>query len=410
MSIWIASRFGPTYQGGLAAYERLVIHSLQERTRIPLQVICATAKMGSLPTVHENGELPVVELETSWFGGISRPLWRRFASKVLLHGLLESILQGAWRRPGIARPSVIHYVGTGWDFFGFAMAKLARDYRARFVITPAIHPDSWGSDRIDARLYRQADRMICFTHQESRSLRRLGMREEKVSVCPLPPTCRSDGDGARFREQHRLQRQLCVLYIGRRDEGKGYPALLRTWPLIMQAVPNAVLILAGPAGAEYRELLTRIPASNVRDLGIPNEIEKADAIAACDVFCLPSAHESFGIVYVDAWSYGKPVICGTAPACREFIVDGKTGLWANQTPEELAEKVITLLQNPDMRNVMGEAGKREQSERFNNDIFYRTHLDALAVTAVTDSAFDRSQLKDLESESGVEHPSGTGLC
>jgi len=113
---------------------------------------------------------------------------------------------------------------------------------------------------------------------------------------------------------------------------------------------------------------------------------------------------------VDAWSYGKPVICGTAPACREFIVDGKTGLWANQTPEELAEKVITLLQNPDMRNVMGEAGKREQSERFNNDIFYRTHLDALAVTAVTDSAFDRSQLKDLESESGVEHPSGTGLC
>jgi glycosyltransferase involved in cell wall biosynthesis len=109
-------------------------------------------------------------------------------------------------------------------------------------------------------------------------------------------------------------------------------------------------------------------------------MEKADAIAGCDIFCLPSAHESFGIVYVDAWSYSKPVVCGTAPACREFISDGQTGLWANQVPEKLAEKLITLLQNQALRETMGAAGKRQQVQHFNEDTFCRIHFDALGLS------------------------------
>jgi glycosyltransferase involved in cell wall biosynthesis len=380
MTIWFSSRFGPTYQGGLAAYERSVIRGVQLKTSVPAKVICATAEINSLPTAHDNFELPVTVLETNWFGQLSKPLWTRFASKVLLHGVLESILHHAWRRPPLAKSSVIHYVGTGWDFFGFAMAKLARDYEARFVVTPAIHPGSWGSDRIDGRLYRQADGVICFTHQESQFLEQLGVEKRKLFVCPLPPTCRTDGDGHRFRKETHLDGQLCVLFLGRRDEGKGYPALLQAWPLVLKTVPEAVLILAGAAGEQYRDLVARIPPANIRDIGVPNEVTKADAIAACDVFCLPSAHESFGIVYVDAWFYSKPVVCGTAAACREFIVDGKTGLWANQVPEELAEKLAFLLQDRNLRTAMGRAGKIEQSQRFNDDIFLQIHFDALGLT------------------------------
>lgn len=378
-TIWFASRFGPTYQGGLAAYERLVIQGVHEKTSIPVKVICATAEIDSLPTAGDAGGLPVTVLENSWFGRLSKPLWTRFASKVLLHRPLESILHHAWRLPQLQKPSVIHYVGTGWDFFGFAMAKLARDYGTRFVITPAIHPDSWGSDRIDGRLYRQADRVICFTHQEGRFLQQLGVAERNLSVCPLPPNCRPDGDASRFRKEAGLDSQPCVLFVGRRDEGKGYPALLRAWPLVLRSVPDAVLTLAGAGGEQYAELLAKIPARNIRDLGVPDEIKKADAIAACDVFCLPSAHESFGIVYVDAWSYSKPVVCGTAPACREFIANGRTGFWASQVPEELAEKLTVLLQNPDVRAAMGKAGKLEQTEGFNYDIFLQIHLKALSL-------------------------------
>lgn len=364
--------------------------------------------MDSLPSLEGGNELSMIELTASWMGLLTRPLWSRLASKTFLHGMLESILHYAWREPETVSPEVVHYVGTGWDFFGFAIARLARRYQARLVITPAIHPQSWGGDRIDLRLYHQADRIICFTNQESLSLEQLGLRREKLSVCPLPPTCQSDGDGGRFREKHRLQERPCVLYIGRRDEGKGYPALLGAWPQVLHAVPDAVLVLAGAAGGEYRELLAAIPGCNVCDLGIPDETEKADAIAACDVFCLPSAHESFGIVYVDAWSYGKPVICGTAPACREFIVDGKTGLWASQRPEDLAEKLTILLSNPNLRDAMGKAGKREQAERFNNDIFCQKHFDALGVTLNADPPIDALS-EHPELKPGFEHLSGADI-
>jgi glycosyltransferase involved in cell wall biosynthesis len=380
MIVWVASRFAPTYQGGLGAYSRLVIQGVQRKTHAALTVVCAAAEMESLPAAQGYDAFPVVELKLSRFGHVSKPLWNRCASKPPLHSLLETILHRAWREPQIARPNVIHYVGTGWDFFGFAMAKVARNYRAHFVITPALHPGAWGNDRIDARLYQQADAIVCFTNSESQFLQKLGVAAEKISVCPLPPTCRADGDGSRFRKKAGLDSHRCVLFVGRRDEGKGYPALLRTWPLVLRAVPDAVLILAGAGGDEYRDLLARIPRHNICDLGIPSEIEKADAIAACDVFCLPSAHESFGIVYVDAWSYRKSVVCGTAPACREFISDGKTGLWANQVPEQLAEKLITLLENQTMRDTMGEAGKREQVLRFTEDTFNRTHFDALGLS------------------------------
>jgi glycosyltransferase involved in cell wall biosynthesis len=378
MTIWFASRFAPTYQGGLAAYERSVIHEFQQRTRTPLQVIYATAKMDSLPSAHDDGsELPTVALEASWFGRLSKPLWPRLAGKSPLHGILDSMLGQAWQRPQLAKPTVIHYVGTGWDFFGFAMASLAREYRARFVITPAMHPGAWGNDRIDSRLYRQADGLVCFTHQEGRLLQQMGVANEKVFVCPLPPTCRADGDGLRFRKEQRLDSQPCVLFVGRRDEGKGYPALLQAWLLVLRAVPEAVLVLAGPTAGQYEELLSKIPASNLRDLGVPDELGKADAIAGCEIFCLPSAHESFGIVFVDAWSYGKPVVCGTAPACREFITDGESGLWASQNPEELAGKLVVLLQNPDLRAALGKEGNLQQMQKFNPDIFFKIHFEAL---------------------------------
>ena len=382
MTIWIASRFAPTYQGGLGGYTRLVIRGVQRKTRAAVTVVCAVTEMGSLPAAQGYETFPLIELEMNWFARISKSLWNRFASKPLLHGLLETMLYRAWRQPQIPKPNVIHYVGTGWDFFGFAMAKLARDYRAHFVITPALHPGAWGSDRLDARLYHRADALVCFTNSESRVLQKLGVAAEKISVCPLPPTCRADGDGSRFRKKANLDSHSCVLFVGRRDEGKGYPALLKAWPLVLRAFPDAVLVLAGSGGEEYRELFAGIPPHNIYDLGIPDEIEKADAIAACDIFCLPSAHESFGIVYVDAWFYRKPVVCGTAAACREFIRDGETGLWASDVPEQLAEKLITLLQNHVMRDSMGEAGKREQARRFNEDIFVQNHFDAFGLTSL----------------------------
>ena len=141
--------------------------------------------------------------------------------------------------------------------------------------------------------------------------------------------------------------------------------------------PCAVLLLAGPEGDGK---IPPVAGDCVRDLGVPDEEAKADALAACDVFALPSAHESFGIVYVEAWSYGKPVICGPAPASRELVRDGLTGQWAEQTPESIAAAIIRLLGDRELRYKLGEAGRRFQLERLTWDITMNTHRKAWAAS------------------------------
>jgi glycosyltransferase involved in cell wall biosynthesis len=188
--------------------------------------------------------------------------------------------------------------------------------------------------------------------------------------------CLKDGNGSRLRGRLEIGSRPSVLFLGRRDEGKGYTTLLQAWKRVIEVVSTAVLLLAGPGSLEYSSLGGDIPNDSVRDLGTPDEQEKADALAACDVFCLPSAHESFGIVYVEAWSYGKPVICGTAPACRELVQDNKTGLWADQNPQSLAGKIISLLKNPSAAQRMGACGRAFQQANFTQASMLQTHLAA----------------------------------
>ncbi len=120
-----------------------------------------------------------------------------------------------------------------------------------------------------------------------------------------------------------------------------------------------------------------MPARSLRDLGVPDESGKADALASCDVFCLPSSHEAFGIAYVEAWAYGKPVICGLAPACRELIEDGVTGLWADQDPASLAKKIVSLLQQPALRQKLGREGQARQKRDFTSESIAKIHVQAL---------------------------------
>jgi hypothetical protein len=77
--------------------------------------------------------------------------------------LLIKLLRETWHAGRSLGPDVIHYVGTGWDFCGFAILKWASQVGARFSVLPAIHPKLWGDDVLDIRLYQQASAVICLS-------------------------------------------------------------------------------------------------------------------------------------------------------------------------------------------------------------------------------------------------------
>lgn len=374
--IIIGSVVAPTYQGGLAAYERTLGRSLECRGSVTFFAV--NALHGSLPPSPDELAFPlrVASRPGAWNAAI--PRLRSLASRPRFHLVLEWFIQVVYsgaRLPVIPRgTNTVHFIGTGWDLLGFALFREARRTDATCTVWPAIHPGTWGDDVIDIRFYRTADHIFCQSGSEQSHLANLGIAEDKLVRCGLPPMCRADGNGLSLRSRLRIGDRPIVLFLGRREAGKGYPSLLKAWRTIVELVPDAVLIVGGTGACEEDQLTTAVAPETFHDLGVPDEQTKADAFAACDIFCLPSMNESFGIVYVEAWSYGKPVVCGMAPASRELIEDGKTGLWSDGTPESVADKLVSLLRQPASRASMGEAGRRLQQRQFTQETMVASHL------------------------------------
>lgn len=378
MRILLSSKILPEYLGGLASYQRILgelLRSADHDVRYVSEVRARDAALtadgeaiSDATVVCGNGRNKTVDA-----------VFARIASRPWMHSLWDLIVR-FYYQPKLRRtfrgkpPQAIHWTGTGRDGFGFALASFARRVGARFTIWPAVHPHSWGDSALDLRLYNLADKIFCQSQFEASHLVSKGLEQQKPIVCGLPPMCRTDGAGEVLRRDLSLHDRPTVLFLGRRDVGKGYIALLRAWPLVLKEAPDAVLLLAGPGGEDASALVHALPPGSIRDLGKPDEAQKANAYAACDVFCLPSEHESFGIVYVEAWSYGKPVICGTAPASRELVQDGVTGIHADHTEAVLASALLRLLKNRQEARVMGEAGRALQQSRFSTQVMCSTHV------------------------------------
>ncbi|HEU4678967.1 MAG TPA: glycosyltransferase, partial [Terrimicrobiaceae bacterium] len=392
----IVSGIAPSYVGGLGAYQRFLARALKEHFGFEGTFVALKPEHPILQKSDDPLPWPVETLEVRPSWTKAQKVFSSLASRPPLHPFLEQL--ACWMVPSTSLKRLdelgdwIHFVGTGWDFFGFALLRWARRRGKLFTIWPAVHPRDWGDDVIDIRLYSRADHIFCQSKHEMTHLGALGVPYDKLVFCGLPPMCLMDGDSRRFREAHSLTPEApTVLFLGRRDEGKGYPALLKAWPLVLKECPQAVLLLAGPGGSEYQMLKEVVPSTSLCDLGVPDEVAKADALAACDIFCLPSSHEAFGIAYVEAWAYAKPVICGLAPACRQLVEEGVTGLWADQDPPSLAGKIVSLLQQPELRERLGQAGRARQQRDFTSESVARIHVEALDRTPETQGVFSAKQ-------------------
>jgi glycosyltransferase involved in cell wall biosynthesis len=88
-----------------------------------------------------------------------------------------------------------------------------------------------------------------------------------------------------------------------------------------------------------------------------------DAYHACDVFVLPSVHEPFGIVVLEAWSCRKPVVASNAGGLKRLVTPETNGLVIDVNEpgaaEDLARRLTDLNENPRFSRELGEAGYRE---------------------------------------------------
>jgi len=165
-----------------------------------------------------------------------------------------------------------------------------------------------------------------------------------------------------------------ALFVGIEFTCKGGHVLLEAWPIVRERVPEAELIIAGPAQAPKK----RLPAG-VTWMGWVDRTRLASLYQSASVFVLPSLFEAWGHVLFEAMGHGLPCIGTTCCAMPEIIDDGVTGrLVPRYESEPLAAALIELLADPVKTAAMGRAAHTSvlQGNRW-SDVVERVvaHLD-----------------------------------
>ncbi len=287
-----------------------------------------------------------------WFleGPAIRHISRLVAAK------LEAI-EGDWQ--------LVHNVRQGREALSFASLKLARSLGVPFVLTPVHHP-RWGGwlHRHFQALYRTADAVIALTNSEKQTLVDLGVSEERVHVTGMGPVLSPSSDADGFRQKAGLGLDPVVLFLGTHFPYKGLQTLVLAAEHVWKIFPSARFVFAGTPTSFSRRLFARRPDPRFLHLGAVDLQAKTDALAACNLLCVPSTQESFGGVYVEAWAMGKPVIAADIPATREVVSDGIDGYLVPADPLALARTICALLAEPALQKRMGEAGRQKVRAKY----------------------------------------------
>jgi glycosyltransferase involved in cell wall biosynthesis len=260
---------------------------------------------------------------------------------------------------------LIQNVRMGRENLSYSSLKVAQKLNIPFIFVPLHHPRWVGSLYHQyIQLYRQADAVIALTHVEKNILIKLGVKEQKIFVTGIGPLLSKNPEASRFRNKYSLDSHPILLFLGQKYEYKGVEAFIKSAETVWAKFPETSFVAIGPRTKFSEKFFAEVKDRRILELGKVSLEEKTDALAACDLLCVPSMQESFGGVYTEAWMMKKPAIGGNIPAIREVIDEGVNGFLVEQNPSQIADKIIELLNNPALCTQMGEAGYQKVLEHY----------------------------------------------
>jgi len=180
------------------------------------------------------------------------------------------------------------------------------------------------------------------------------------------------GSGKVLPLKHELYGKKVLLTITRLEAHRGIDNILRAITFVLQKIPNLIYLIGGSGSVEgkLRETTKRLGLEKyVKFLGFVPEDELSGYYDLCDVFVVANIQtktgilDGFGMVFIEAGSYGKPVIGGNVGGVREAVVDGETGFLVDGTNiDDIAEKINLLLENPELAQKLGNNGRVRAQE------------------------------------------------
>ncbi|MEW6592320.1 MAG: glycosyltransferase family 4 protein [Candidatus Hadarchaeota archaeon] len=210
-----------------------------------------------------------------------------------------------------------------------------------------------------------ADRVTTVSHAMKNELNWLyKIPPEKIDVTPNavdPRKYQMKIDPGRIKERHGVHPLApLVLYIGRVDYQKGPDLLLEAIPKVISHRWDVKFIFAGDGGMrswlEGRAGEFGV-AQNTKFLGWVPYWGYVELLNAADMVCIPSRNEPFGIVLLEAWSTGRPVVACDVGGLGENIENFVNGIKVYPNPDSIAWGINYLLDNPDEMKKISEGAK-----------------------------------------------------
>ncbi len=256
-------------------------------------------------------------------------------------------------------PDVVHFQ-RGHLWFNWVLPRLHKRYPLVMTIhDPRHHLGDRGSHKTPQWLmdygYRCAHRVI--VHGESirqTCVDQIGIPHDRIHVVPHIAI------GDRPRDDHVRQREGQILFFGRVWEYKGLDYLVQAEPLIRAKTQHGGIVIAGRGDyTAYRRHIERPEMFTIHDEWISDD-RRRELFAESSIIVLPYVEATQSGVVPIAYTYGKPIVATRTGALPEAVDDGVTGLIVPpRDPTALASAIVRLLQDKQLRDRLGEAGRRK---------------------------------------------------
>ncbi len=272
-----------------------------------------------------------------------------------------------------------------------AMMKLA--FRTPYWVACHSVEVWWGTSRLRHAALKNADLILPVSRYTADVVQKLdGIRSSRLKVVynAIPNSFASLLQSGELPGNQGGPLLLSVCSMVRGNEFKGVDTVIRALPTILKALPDLRYAVVGDG--EIRPNLETLAAEvgvtqNVTFLGEVSDAELAELYRRCDLFVLPSrgqerqgvvGGEGFGRVYVEAALAGKPVVGSLSGGASEAVLDGKTGLLVNpDSTDDVANAVLTILQDPQLAARMGSAGRAWALDTFSEAALSRSLQELL---------------------------------
>jgi glycosyltransferase involved in cell wall biosynthesis len=259
------------------------------------------------------------------------------------------------------RADVFHVYG--WSALRAVALAGGLRFGRLLVTNPPPNTPGTGLPVWDRWLLRHAERVTAFGAAEAEKWRKVGVNDDHLAI--IPPGVNVGGDES-SSPRDRVTPSPTILCIGPLRRDKGFRDAV--WVLdIVRSIHKGVRIVMVGTGPERSAIQRFAQAAGVADrvhlLGARSDL--SSLLAEADLLWAPSRAPGGVNAVLEAMAAGKAVIASRLPGMAEIVLDGETGILVPLGDKAaLAQQTRRLLDDPDLRRRMGEAGRKRVAGRF----------------------------------------------